>query len=420
MTGHTTRIFVARLSGVPAFDPNGDQVGRVRDFVVTLLTGDRPPRVLGLLVEVPPRRRIFLPIGRVRSFAANQVVVGGLVNLRRFEKRPAETLVIGELLDRSVILKSDGKTASVIDVAIEQDRSRDWDITKLYVKQGGGFRRRGHSFVVSWNDVEGLRDSTSHQGADAVLANVESLRPQDLAQMLQDLPLVRRLEIAGSLDDSRLALVLGELNEDDAAEILSQLDAERAADVLEEMSPDDATDLVGELPPSLQAALLQRMEDEEAEDIRALLRYAEDSAGGLMTTEPVILGPDATIAEALAHIRSYEIPPSLAAQVYVVRPPLESPTGQYLGAAHFQALLREPPASLVSAVVDSELEPIGPQTPLGDVARYFATYNLVAVPVVDDSDHLLGAVTVDDLVDHMLPEDWRDEDAEGGQGVAHG
>jgi Mg/Co/Ni transporter MgtE len=104
----------------------------------------------------------------------------------------------------------------------------------------------------------------------------------------------------------------------------------------------------------------------------------------------------------------------------VVRPPLESPTGQYLGAAHFQALLREPPASLVSAVVDSELEPIGPQTPLGDVARYFATYNLVAVPVVDDSDHLLGAVTVDDLVDHMLPEDWRDEDAEGGQGVAHG
>jgi Mg/Co/Ni transporter MgtE len=408
----TTRVFVARLSGVPAFDPNGDQVGRVRDFVVTLLTGDAPPRVLGLLVEVPPRRRIFLPIGRVRSFSAHQVVVSGLVNLRRFEKRDAETLVIGELLDRQVTVTATGKKASVVDVAIEQDRTRDWDITKLYVKQGGGFRRKGQSFIVSWNDVTGLRDGTGQQGTDAVLAKIETLRPQDLADMLQDLPLARRLEIADSLEDARLALMLGELNEDDAATILSHLDLERAADVLEEMSPDDAADLVAELPESQQAVLLGRMEDEEAEDIKLLLRYADDTAGGLMTTDPVILGPDATIAEALAHIRNTELSPSLAAQVYVVRPPLESPTGLYLGAAHFQALLREPPASLVSAVVDPDLEPIGPQTPLGEVARYFAVYNLVAVPVVDDNDHLLGAVTVDDLVDHMLPEDWRDEGRE--------
>jgi CBS domain-containing protein len=415
VSGTTTRVFIARLSGVAVFDPNGDQVGRVRDFVVSLLTGSRPPRVLGVIVEVPPRRRIFLPIGRVRSFAASQVIVSGLVNLRRFEKRPSETLVLGELLDRAVTIRADGSRATIVDVAIEQSRTRDWDVTKLYVKKGGGFRRKGQSSVVGWDDVSGLHDTSdgTPQGADALLANIESLRPQDIADMLREVALARRIEIAGSLDDGRLAQVLGELGEDDAAEIISQLDVERAADVLEDMDPDDATDLVRQLPPAQRSTLLQRMEDDEAEDIMLLLRYPEDSAGGLMTTEPVIVGPDATVAEALARIRSVELPPSLAAQVYCVRPPLESPTGKYLGVAHFQALLREPPASLVSALVDSDLEPIGPRTPIGEVARYFATYNLVAVPVVDDSDHLLGAVTVDDLVDHMLPEDWRDEPHEG-------
>ena len=216
------------------------------------------------------------------------------------------------------------------------------------------------------------------------------------------------------MEDHRLAEVLEELPEDDQVEILSSLDLERAADVLEEMEPDDATDLVSELDPQLAALLLQRMEPDDAEDIRRLLTYEESTAGGMMTTEPVILSPDATVADALALVRSIDLSPAVASQVYVVRPPVETPTGRYLGAAHFQAMLREPPSTLVSGLVDSELEAIGPLTPLGQVARYFATYNLVAVPVVDENDHLLGAVTVDDLLDHMLPEDWRDEDNDEG------
>jgi Mg/Co/Ni transporter MgtE len=150
------------------------------------------------------------------------------------------------------------------------------------------------------------------------------------------------------------------------------------------------------------------MEPEEAEDIRRLLSYGDYTAGGMMTTEPVILPPDATVADALARVRNPDLSPSLAAQVYVVRPPLDTPTGRYIGTAHFQRLLREPPATLVSAVVETDLEPIGPDAPIAQVTRYFATYNLVAIPVVDEADHLLGAVTVDDLIDHMLPEDWRD------------
>jgi Mg/Co/Ni transporter MgtE len=154
------------------------------------------------------------------------------------------------------------------------------------------------------------------------------------------------------------------------------------------------------------------MEPDEAEPVRQLLKYSEDTAGGMMTSEPVILAPDATIAEALARVRVPELTPSLASQVYVCRPPSATPTGRYLGLAHIQRLLREPPSSLVSGVLD-DLEPLHPETPLAEVTRYFATYNLVAAPVVDEGGHLVGAVSVDDVLDHLLPEDWRERSRRG-------
>jgi Mg/Co/Ni transporter MgtE len=131
-----------------------------------------------------------------------------------------------------------------------------------------------------------------------------------------------------------------------------------------------------------------------------------------MTSEPVILSPDATVAEALARVRNPELTPALAAQAYVCRPPTETPTGKFVGIAHTQRLLREPPSSLVSGVVDTDIDPLQPDVSLQELTRYLATYNLVAVPIVDDDDHLLGAVTVDDVLDHLLPEGWRESPAE--------
>jgi len=204
--------------------------------------------------------------------------------------------------------------------------------------------------------------------------------------------------------------VLEELPEDDRVEIVSLMEAERAADVIEEMDPDDAADLLSELPPDRAEVLLEKMEPEEAEDIRRLLSYGDYTAGGLMTTEPVVLPADASVADALAQIRNPDLPPALASQVYVTRSPTETPTGKYLGAAHLQRLLRESPGTLVSSVIDTTLVPVGPQEPLTAITRTFASYNLVALPVVDENGRLLGAITVDDVIDHMLPEDWREND----------
>ena len=408
-----TRVFVARLARAEVFDPNAEQVGRVRDVVTMLRADAQPPRVVGLVVEVVGRRRIFVPMTRVSTIDSGQVVVNGVVNLRRFEQRSGETLVMGELLDRRVTLVEPGRaghptTVTIVDAAIEQRPNRDWFVTQLFIREGHGLRRKGQTRIVDWSAVDGLTLPPGEQGAASLLASLDGLTPPDLAHAIQQMSASRRLDVVRELDDERLADVLEELPEDEQVEIMQSLEAERAADVLEEMDPDDAADLISELPPEQAEDLLDRMEPDEAEDIRRLLVYGDYTAGGMMTTEPVILPADATVAEALARVRSPELSPSLAAQVYVTRAPTDTPTGRYLGTCHFQRMLREPPAALVSGILDTTLEPISPETDLATVARYFATYNLVSLPVVDADDHLLGAVTVDDLIDHMLPEDWRD------------
>lgn len=413
-TSAATRIFLARLSGIGVFDPNGDQVGKVRDGVMVLRTGLNPPRLTGLVVEVQPRRRIFVPMTKVTAIDAGTVIVTGAVNLRRFEQRPNETLVAAELLDRTVDLVASGEQVTVLDMAVEQSRTRDWFVTQLFVRRGGaGFRRKHEKFVVDWEDIRGLSLPSVDQPAEQLLSTLEAMLPADLANALHDLPDKRRIEVARELDDERLADVLEEMPEEDRVEILQALEAERAADVLEEMAPDDAADLISELPPEQAADLLERMEPDEADDIRRLLSYDDFSAGGMMTTEPIVLPPDATVADALAQIRNADLSPALASQVYVTRAPTETPTGKFLGTCHFQRLLREAPGTLVSAVIDTNLEPITADAPLAEVTRYFAAYNLVAVPVIDENDRLLGTVTVDDVIDHMLPDNWREQDSDG-------
>ncbi|GGQ57662.1 MULTISPECIES: magnesium transporter MgtE N-terminal domain-containing protein [Streptomyces] len=423
MAAGAPRIFVSHLSGVPVFDPSGDQVGRVRDLVVMLRVRRRPPRVLGLVVELSTRRRIFLPMTRVTGIESGQVITTGVLNVRRFEQRPTERLVFGELLDRRVTLVETGEEVSVLDVSVQHlPARRDWEIDRVFVRKGkkaSTFRRaKGETLTVEWSAVTGFSLEEHGQGAESLLATFEQLRPADLANVLHHLSPKRRAEVAAALDDDRLADVLEELPEDDQIEILGKLKEERAADVLEAMDPDDAADLLSELPEQDQERLLSLMQPDDAADMRRLMSYEEHTAGGLMTTEPIVLRPDATVADALARVRNRDLSPALAAQVYVCRPPDETPTGKYLGTVHFQRLLRDPPYTLVSSMIDEDLQSLAPDAALPVVAGFFATYDMVAAPVVDEAGSLLGAVTVDDVLDHMLPEDWRETEFHLDEGTA--
>jgi Mg/Co/Ni transporter MgtE len=394
------RVFIARLSGIGVFDPNGDQLGKVRDAVTQLRIDRQPPRVLGLVVELQHRHRIFVPMGRVTRIEVDAVVLSsGTVNMKRFERRANEVLILSELLDRSVRVIESDQQATIVDAGMEQNRARDWVIGKLAIRTASGRigRRRGQLFQVAWSEVDGLGITEAAQGTDTLLSMLSEMRAADVANALQDMPEKRRLEVAQALDDERLADVMQELPEEDQVDLLSALTDDRAADVLEAMDDDDAADLLGDMPAADQQRLLELMEPEDAEPVRRLLTYGDYTAGGLMTSEPVILLPDATVAEALALVRNPELSPAVAAQVFVVRPPQATPTGRFLGTGTLR-----------------------PNAPIEEVTRHLATYNLVAVPVVDDHDRLLGAVSVDDVLDHLLPPDWRDADAPRDEAVTNG
>ncbi len=417
----SARVFVARLAGIDVFDPGGEQIGKVRDAVTMLRVDRQPPRVLGLVVELGQRHRIFVPMGRVTRIEPAQVVLSsGTVNMKRFERRANELLVLTELLDRTVTIRETKAAATVVDAGMEPNRNRDWVITRLAVRVQTArlTRRRGQLSQLDWNEVDGLALQESRQGTDTVVAMLSDLRAADVATALLEMPEKRRLEVAAALDDDRLADVLQELPEDEQVSLLSQFADERAADVLEAMDDDDAADLLGEMAQDDQERLLQLMEPAEAAPVRRLMTYEDYTAGGLMTSEPIICLPDATVAEALARARHPELSPAVASQIYVVRPPAGTPTGRFLGTVHIQRLLREPPSALVSGLCDNSVGALRAGAPLDEVTRHMATYNLVAVPITDEHDRLLGAVAVDDVLDHLLPEGWRerDEDEEPARG----
>ncbi len=186
------------------------------------------------------------------------------------------------------------------------------------------------------------------------------------------------------------------------------------------MQPDDAADLIAQLPNERGEHLLELMEPEEADDVRFLLSYGPDTAGGLMTPEPIIVSADATVAEGLALIRRHDLPPALGAAVCVTLPPYEPPTGRFLGIVHFQRMLRYPPHERLGTLIDQGLEPVRADTSAAEVSRILASYDLVSVPVVDEKHRLVGVVTIDDVLDYLLPDDWRShpEDSDTGRRAA--
>ncbi|MCS0499012.1 magnesium transporter MgtE N-terminal domain-containing protein [Protaetiibacter mangrovi] len=409
-----TRVFVARLAGCSVFDPNGDRVGKVRDVLVVYRTTGSP-RVVGLIVEIPGRRRVFVSIGRVTSIGAGQIITTGLINLRRFEQRGGEVRVIAELLGRQVSLRDGSGRASIEDVAIEEAGPGEWVVGELFLRRPRSNPApfgKGATVLAAWDKVSEVTAPGESQSAEQLIATYADLLPADLASTLLDLPEERRMEVAEELSDDRLADALEEMPEQEQVDILTQLDDERAADVLDQMQPDDAADLIAQLPEERGEALLELMQPEEAEDVRFLLNYAPETAGGLMTTEPIIVSADATVAEGLALIRRHELAPALGAAVCVTLPPYEPPTGRFLGVVHFQRMLRYPPHERLGTLIDPSLEPVSPDTSAAEVSRILASYNLVSLPVVDEKHRLVGVVTIDDVLDYLLPDDWRSTPAE--------
>lgn len=399
-------VYVSRLARLPLIGADGAGVGQMADVVIGV--GGQPPRVIGFVVAVQ-RRRVFVGAGRVGEIDATGVRLRrGTINLRQFEVRPGERLVVGELFSRRL------GDRRVVDVGIAPaPEPFAWEVTTVALAAGRvtALALRRAPEVVDWSEVGELFADDRPIARQA--ATLAQLHPAEMAAALRRLPLSRRRVLAGALEDDRLAVLLEELDEDEQIRLVEGLGLDRLARVLEEMEADDAADLLGELPDRRRAELLGAMDPGEAEPVRRLLTYEADTAGGLMTPDPVIFGPQATVADALARLRDQDLPAPLAAQAFVCRPPFETPTGRYLGLAGFQRLLGEAPGKQLVRCLDEETEPLAPEHSERHVAERMAAYDIVALPVCDEAGRLVGAVTIDDVLDHLLPADWRASAARG-------
>lgn len=396
MPTDTAPVFVSRLARLALIDAEDEPVGRVRDVV--LAPSGHALRVLGLVATIE-RREIFINVNRVRAIDADGArMAGSTVNVRSFHRRPGEQLAVADLFDTKV------GDEHIIDLAIAPaPDGASWSVVLVALGRRGPLRRRAPN-VVPWDQVASAFVSTPEMEEVAVLRD---LHPTDVVDRLQTLPAARRQQVVAMLADEQVADLLEEMPEEEAVRLVEALDLERAAHILEEMEPDDAVDLLADLPEDERAALLQEMRPEESLPLRRLLAYDEDTAGGLMTPEPVVLAHTTSVAEALATIREREIPAELAAQVFVAHPPVSTPTGRFVGVVGFQRLLREAPGTTLEDCISEGAEPVPPEMPLREVAEQLASYDLLALPVCDRAGRLVGAVTVDDVLDHVLPSGWR-------------
>jgi Mg/Co/Ni transporter MgtE len=290
----------------------------------------------------------------------------------------------------------------VMDIALQPNQLGGWEVAGVAFGTGRAIYRRTRR-VVDWREARALFDSGP---VAAEVAALRDMKPADVAATIHGMSRSRQAQIAQAIPEDQLADLLQELPEDEQVRLLEDMDLGRVADVVEEMEPDDAADLLAAMPAEQRARLLAEVEPEDAVSLRRLLGYDASTAGGLMTPEPIIVSPEVAVAEALARLRDPDVPPAVAAQVFVCEPPTATPTGHYIGSIGFQRLLREPPSRPVGGCV-GDTGWVTPELAEREVAVRLAAYNLVAVAVCDAAGRLLGAVTVDDVLDRVLPVDWR-------------
>jgi CBS domain-containing protein len=393
-------VYVSRVTRLPLVAADGSDVGHIVDVVLDM--GGKPPRVNGFVVGGVQRRRVFVSAGRVGEIDTRGVRLRrGAINMRQFALREGERLVSAEIVGRRV----NGRR--VVDVGLQPaPEPFAWEVATVALaapRRVPGLKRTPE--VIDWSEAGEL--FSEQRPVDRQAATLGGLHPAEAAAEIRNLPLSRRRLLAEALEDERLADLLEELPEDEQVRLIEGLDLERVGRVLDEMEADDAADLLGEMSETEQQTFLAAMDPDEAEPVRRLLVYKPDTAGGLMTPEPIILAPTASVSDALAHIRNPDLPVPLASQVFVCQSPLETPTGRFIGVVGVQRLLRETPSKPLGRCIDEDWDAVNASVSDREVAGRLAAYNVVAIPVTDDQGRLVGAVTIDDVLDRVLPAGWR-------------
>jgi CBS domain-containing protein len=404
-------LYLSQVLGRPIRDLEGERVATVKDVIVRLGEDDHPP-VAGIVARYR-RRDFFVPRWRITELNEQGVRLNSdILDLRPFERREAEVLLARDVLDKQLIDVDGKRVVRVNDVQIIQ-AAAEWRVTGADVSLQGLWRRlappgffgtRGTVEVIDWSDVGYLATDAATVQLKSSSDKLARLHPVEIARLAEALSYHHGSEVVESLDDEIAAETLEEMPAQQQARILGDMDEERAADILEWMSPDEAADVLGDLPEEKAEELLGLMEGEEQADVAELLPYADDTAGGLMTTEFVSLPRELTVGEALARLREMAETPNMIYYLYVVD---GEGSWNLQGVIALRSLILADPDSPLAEVMRTEFQSAHVDDTASEVAHKIAEYNLLALPVVDEAGDILGIITVDDAMEILLPKDWR-------------
>src|ERR1044071_6659697 len=404
-------LYLSQILGRPIRDLEGERVASVKDVIVRLGADDHPP-VTGLVARFG-RREFFLSRWRVTDLNERGARLNSdKLNLRPFVRRDGEVLLARDVLDKQLIDVDGKRVVRVNDVQLIE-AGGEFRVTGADVSLQGLWRRlmpagfvgsRRPVEVIDWADVGYLATNAAGVQLKSSSDKLARLHPVEIARLAEALSYHHGSEIVESLDDETAAETLEEMSAEDQARIISDMDEERAADILEWMSPDEAAGGPGDLPDEKAEDLLNRMEGEEQADVAELLPYEDDTAGGLMTTEFVTLPRNLTVGEALARLREMAQTPNMIYYLYVVE---KEESWKLTGVIALRNLILGDPSMPLAQVMRTEMQVAHVDDDAEEVAKRIAEYNLLALPVVDEAGETLGIVTVDDAIELLLPNDWR-------------
>jgi CBS domain-containing protein len=400
--------FVGRAALVVR-DGSYETVGKIVDFVVAH-PEDTFPRVDAVAVKTREGRKL-VPMANVREIRADGSIVVAEPPTIPAPPDDQTLYLVEDLFDKQIVDVDGRKVVRINDIELARTTgavrvvAADIGVAGLLRRLGGsrlvpGLLHRIPRTLIAWDNVAPLHDLNPHQIRLSVSQHrLARMRPSDLADIIEQLSSQDAARVVGSLDDEHAADALEHLDPETQRAIIDDLATERAADIIEEMDSDDAADLLGDLSEDKRRELFAEMEPETAEELRELTAYAENTAGGLMTTDFVWIYPHRTVMATIAKIR--EIAPETEFIYYLY---VTDQAMKLLGVLSLRTLLLSDPDAAIHSIMDTDLVSVRTDTSGEDVASTIARYDLLACPVLDDEGKLLGIVTVDDAIDAILPE----------------
>ncbi len=404
-------LFVSDILKKPVLDPGGEELGRLRD--IEIIRGDPFPKVSALIVE---KKKQYFHVAWKNLNIFNKRIISAAVYstaLKPYTHGGTELLVVRDIFDKQIVDANGAKVVRVNDVKLEGyaaeailvavDVGMRGIMRRLGVERGGEdmmklFRKNLPYNLISWNYIQPLEPKLTQISLTVPRQMVSELHPADIADIISQVSHKEGASFFKGLDAETAAEALSELEPDVQAAIITGMDTDSAADIIEEMPPDDAADVLSDLPVDKAKEILEQIDKDEAEDIQELLSHEEDTAGGLMTNEFIAYPPDLPVRDAIEKFRKDAEEVEAVYYLYIT-----DSEEKLKGVVSLRDILLAPPDASLHDIMKTKLKIVSPAADEIEVAEIVSKYNLVAIPVVDTEGCMLGIVTIDDIVDRILP-----------------